>query len=99
MVKNVTQIKCNDKCRCECENLEIHPVCQKDYTWNPTACSGENGNYSASIIDDSVITCHEIIEETKTISTNFNEKRQPVNKKIMYFTHHFINYHSMIDSC
>ena len=28
----------------------------------------------ASIIEDSVITCDEIIEETKTIPTNFNEK-------------------------
>ena len=75
MVKSVTQIKCSDKYRCECENLEIHPVCQKDYTRNPTTWCGENGNYLASINDDSVIMCDEVIEETKTISTNFNEKR------------------------
>ena len=30
--------------------------------------------YLASIMDDSVITCDEIIEET-TFSTNFNEKK------------------------
>ena len=35
----------------------------------------ENGKYLASIIDDSVITCDEIIHaETETIPTNFNEK-------------------------
>ena len=37
-------------------------------------CS-ENGKYLASIMDDSVITCDEIIEETKTVPTNFNEKK------------------------
>ena len=49
-------------------------ICEKDYILNPTTCSCENGKYLASIIDDSVITWHEIIEETKTIPTNFNEK-------------------------
>ena len=32
----------------------------------------ENGKYLASITDDSVIMCDEIIEETKTVLTNFN---------------------------
>ena len=40
--------------------------------------SCENGKYLASIMDDSGITCDEIIEsyneETKTISTNFDKK-------------------------
>ena len=39
----------------------------------------ENGKYLASIMDDSAITCDEIMEsygeETETISTNFNEKK------------------------
>ena len=39
---------------------------KKDYTLNPATCSCENGKYLASIIDDLVITCDEIIEETKT---------------------------------
>ena len=36
----------------------------------------ENGKYLASITENSVITCDEIIdaEETKTIPTNFNER-------------------------
>ena len=58
--------------------------------------------YIASIMDDSAITCDEIIEsykedataklydETKTIPTNFNEKKkQPVKIKISIFYLHF----------
>ena len=38
-------------------------VCERDCIWNPAIC--ENSKYLASIIDDSVIMCDEIIEETK----------------------------------
>ena len=48
---------------------------QQDNIWNPATCGCENGKYLANIIDYSVVTCDEIIEETKTISTNFNEKK------------------------
>ena len=59
-------------------------VCEKDYIWNLSTCSCENGKYLASIMDDSAIMCDEIIdaeaksndEETKTIPTNFNEKNK-----------------------
>ena len=34
-----------------------------------------NSKYVGSIIDDSVITCDETIEETKAISISFSEKR------------------------
>ena len=50
-------------------------MCDKGYIWNPTTCSCKNGKYLANIIDGSVITCDNIIEETKTIPTNFNEKK------------------------
>ena len=40
-------------------------------------------------MDDSVITCDEIIEETKTVPTSFNEKKQPVKHKISIFYLHF----------
>ena len=49
-------------------------ICEKEYIWNAATFSWTNGKYLASIIDDSVITCDEIIEETKTTVTNFNEK-------------------------
>ena len=48
----------NDKCLCECKLY----VCQKDYTWNPATCSCENAKYLASIMDNSAITCDEIME-------------------------------------
>ena len=71
--------KCNnDKCQCECKK---HRICKKDYTWSLSTCSWENKKKLASITDDSVITCDEIIdaeitnnEKTKTISTNFNKQ-------------------------
>ena len=59
----------NDKCRCDCKK---HHICEKYYIWNPTTCSCETGKYLANIMDDSTITCDEIIQKTKTIPTNFN---------------------------
>ena len=62
----------NDKCQCE---YKKHHICEYIY---PATCNCENGKYLASIMDDSVITCNEVIEiyhgEIKTIPTNFNEK-------------------------
>ena len=74
----------NNKCWSECKNH----IREKDYIWSPTTCSCENGKYLSSKIDDSVITCDELIdvEETKT---NFNEKKVKsvtFNKILRYFT-------------
>ena len=53
-------------------------MCEKRYVWDPSTCISENGQYLAHIMDDSVITCDEVIdsydEEIKTIPINFNEK-------------------------
>ena len=67
------------------------------------------GKHLANIIDNSVITCYEFIdaeaksydEETKTVTTNFNEKSVICETKsyLLYFTCLFINYHCVIDSC
>ena len=46
---------------------------KKDYIWNLSTCSCKNRNYLASIMDDSAITCDEIIESYDE-ETNFNEK-------------------------
>ena len=75
----------NDKCWCQCEK---HHICEKDYISNPATCSCYNDKYVASIIDNSVITCDEIIEETKTVPRNFNEQKQPVKRKIFTFCLH-----------
>ena len=53
-----------------------------------TTCSCENGKYLASIMDDSAITCDEIIgsydEETKAILINFNEKKTTCKTQNFY---------------
>ena len=41
-------------------------MCEKYYIWNPSTCSCENGKCARSIIDDSVITCDEIIDTTRS---------------------------------
>ena len=84
MVENVIQIKKwnNDKCCYKCKNPKKDRVSKKDYIWNIALQSRENDKHLASIIDDSVITCDEIIdaeansydEETKIVTTNYNEK-------------------------
>ena len=43
--------------------------------WNPATCSCKNGKYVESIIDDSVIMCDGIMEETKTIPTKSTSKK------------------------
>ena len=43
----------NDKYLCECKKRHVY---EKDYTWNPSSCSCENGKYLASIMDKSTIT-------------------------------------------
>ena len=55
----------HDKCWCE---RKKHNICDKDYIWNPAT-------YTSIVDDHSVITCDEIIRETKTVPTNFNEKK------------------------
>ena len=48
-------------------------VCEKDYIWNAATYKCEKGKYLASFMDDSVITCDEIIESYNK-DTNFIEK-------------------------
>ena len=72
----------------------------KKIVWNPVTCSCENEKYFASIMDDSAIICDEVIdantkatlndksksnnEETKTIPTNFNEKKAICKTQTFY---------------
>ena len=68
--------KCNSdqwwndgKCWCKCKKLNI---LEKDYIWNLTTCSSQNGKYLARIMDDSVIMCDEIIWwKNRDISNKF----------------------------
>ena len=66
-------------------DVSVKNIYKKDHIWNPSTCSSENGRCLASIVDDSVITCDEIIEEeTKTVAGNFNEKNKICRTKIFY---------------
>ena len=58
----------NDKCRFEYKNPEEHNPCKKDYVLNPATCSCRNGGYLAGNINDSVITCDEIINAVYNVS-------------------------------
>ena len=80
----------NSKCLCWCKNAHVN---KKDYIWNPATCSCQNGKYLASIMDDSTITCDEIIVErrsylerrrNKTYPTNFNEKNTAYKTQNFY---------------
>ena len=55
----------------------------------------KNSTYLVSIIDDSVITCDEIIgvEEAKTLQQILMKKRNLWNAKFQYLTSLFINYY------
>ena len=76
MVENVIQIKSGITINVGASVCEKIRVCKKDSIWRPATYSCKNGEYLACIIDNSVITYDEIIEETKTVTTNFNEKNE-----------------------
>ena len=72
-----------DKCRCECKELNDKGVCDKGFIWNPSNCEckcdkpcgiGEYLDHSnckcrKKIIDKLVEECAENIEETKLVET------------------------------
>ena len=91
----------NDKYQCECKK---HHICEKDYVRNPATCNCENGKYLASIKDDSVIACDEVIksydEKIKTSPTNFDEKNITCKTQSFYILLIFyISRYYIIDSC
>ena len=93
------QRKCNsdqwwnsNKCWWECKKRHL---CEKDYVWNPATCKCENWKYLASIMDDSAIICDEFTDADTDEEANsydkikFDEKKQPVIRKIFIFHLHF----------
>ena len=82
---NSNQWRNNDKWQCECKKNHI---CEKKYVCNPATCNCENRKYLASTMDDSVITCDEVIEsyneEIETIPINFNEKKLTCKRQNFY---------------
>ena len=61
----------NNKFWCECKKRD---VCERDCVWNPATCNCKNRKYLASIMDDSAITCDEIIE-LHDDETKFHERK------------------------
>ena len=97
MIKSVIQIKSGIMINVGASVKDN--ICENDYIWNLATCSCRNGKYLSSIIDNLVITYDEIIdaeaktydEETKTVATNFNEKKQHKKHKISMFYFQFFH--------
>ena len=75
-----------------------HCTCEKHNICNPATCDCENGKHLASIIDNSMITCDEIIDakaksydevKKKTVTTSLMQKMQFVIPKISIFYLYF----------
>ena len=97
MVENLIQI--NGKIMINISlrvKLKIKTWYEKDHILNTTTYSCEKGKYLASITNNSVITCDGILEQTKMIATNFNERK--ITCKTKNFTCFFINCHYIIDT-
>ena len=93
MVENITQIKSGITINADA-SVKIRKniiYAKKDYIWNPATCCCENGKYLASIFDDSIITCDEIIETTEISPTNFNEKKVTCKTKNFYILLAFLS--------
>ena len=88
----------NDKRQCECKNAKEYHMCEEKYIWNPATCSCQNGKYLGSIIDNYVITCDEIIEEAKTVTTKTFTANSISASFYILLAFLLINY-SIIDSC
>ena len=91
MKKNPVQINggINDKYACECKKRHVW---EEDSIWGIASCNCDNGKYLANIVDNSVITYDEITEEeTKTVTTNFNEKNKICKTKILYILLDFLS--------
>ena len=87
MVQNVKSNPCWNNEKYWCENKKHH-ICEKNYVLNPAICNCKNQKYLASIIDDSMNICDEVIElydeEMKTIPTNFHEQKVTYNRQKFY---------------
>ena len=101
MKQNLSQINGgiminNDKywCWCKCKK---HYICEKDYVWYPATCNCENGKNIASIMDDSMITCDEMICKAKSEGRWWKNKF--IWKEFLNFTCFFKYYYSVFDSC
>ena len=57
--------------KCNSDQWWNKDKCEKDYIWNRSTCNCKNVKYLASIMEDSTISCDEIIESYNE-KANFN---------------------------
>ena len=62
---------------------------KKDYIWNPSTCSCENGKYLATIIEYSAVMYDELIERDDAEKKKLMKWKQSVKRKIYIFYLHF----------
>ena len=67
------------ECKCKFDAIKFNSIKRNN------KCGWKNGKYLGSIIDDSVIMSDEIIEETKAVPGDFNEKQKTVKQKSSIF--------------
>ena len=64
-------------------SIECKQSHKRDYVWNPATCNCESRKYLACIMDDSAITCDEIIESYDE-ETNIIEKKATCKMQNFY---------------
>ena len=70
----------NDKCRCECKKIHVS---KKGYVRNLATCNQEKGKHLACIINNSAITCDEIIDVDVDAEAKLIDGAKLDNKKIL----------------
>ena len=90
---SLNQILHNIKQQFECKNPIKHLVCKKGYIRNLSVCACEineylkNYTYMKRLIDDSVITCDEIINAADTVPIYSIDNK--ASYKMDYYIFHF----------
>ena len=78
--------------------MKKHHICEKDYVWNPSTFTCENGKYLVlylvlyllSVMDNSMIICDEVIDaDTKLSPKNYDYKINFDIKKVTYKTQNY----------
>ena len=86
MIENVIQIKSRTTINAGASaKTQGNIMCAKNiYIRNPRTCTCENVRYLESIIDDSVVTCDEIIDALRSELINFNDQKATCKMKNFY---------------
>ena len=84
----------HDTCQCECPKYQI---CKEDYSWNPSTCTCDIGQYLKNVAEYSKIVCYKITNNvnssvwTNVLSTVSNGLIYSANT---FHTDHITFHHS-----